>query len=176
MPKIFCILRDRDRQLLSSDGKELSRPYSADDHDKKATIQQLSSVDEEKHRKLLAENEQLKTLIAERELRVNELIEKLKERGSSIVVRDVQRFSGSVGLDHVPFIHDKDPTETTDTNAYVMRRRSTLVNPITLSTRISNPVVSTTTTTSLADKTIEVLSEANHMKLSPTTSYRESIC
>ncbi|CAF4396536.1 unnamed protein product, partial [Didymodactylos carnosus] len=54
--------------------------------------QQPSTEDEEKHRKLMTENEQLKALIAEREAKVNELIEKLRLKGNHIVIRDVQRF------------------------------------------------------------------------------------
>lgn len=62
-----------------------------------------------------------------------------------------------------------------DAAAYVMRRRSTFVNPVTLSTRISNTALSTTTTTSVAGKTIEVPFEANNKRLS-ASSYRESVC
>jgi hypothetical protein len=105
---------------------------------------------------------------------VNELIEKLKQRGSNIVIRDVQRFSASTGGGHTPITHDGDPTGAIDATAYVMRRRSTFVNPITLSTRISNTALSTTT--SVTGKTIEVPLEANNNKISSSSSYRESTC
>jgi hypothetical protein len=174
LPKILCIIRGRDQPLSSAGNKDRSTSNSAAGHGSNATTQQLSSEDEEKHRKLVQENEQLKTLIAEREARVNELIEKLKQRGSNIVIRDVQRFSGSTALGQTPANHDGDPTGTIDGNAYVMRRRSTFVNPVTLSTRISNTALSSTAT-SLTGKTIEVPLEANNKRLS-ASSYRESVC
>ena len=126
---------------------------------------------------MIAENDQLKTLIAEREARVNELIEKLKQRGSNIVIRDVQRFSGSAAP--APMNHDADAAGAPlDGAAYVMRRRSTFVNPITLSTQISNAAISTTTTTSNSiGKAIEVSPETNNTNLlSSSSSYRESVC
>ena len=65
----------------------------------------------------------------EREARVNEFIKKLKQRGSNIVIRDAQRFSG--GSSQTSAAHDEDPTGTADTMAYIMRFRSTLLNPVT---------------------------------------------
>jgi hypothetical protein len=62
-----------------------------------------------------------------------------------------------------------------DATAYVMRRRSTFVNPITLSTRISNTAISTGRT-SITGKTIEVPLEANNIKRLSSSSYRESVC
>ncbi|CAF2663216.1 unnamed protein product [Rotaria sp. Silwood2] len=174
LPKILCIIRGRDQPFASIDSKAHSRSNSSGGHNTNSSVQQLSSEDEEKHRKLVAENEQLKALIAEREARVNELIQKLKQRGSNIVIRDVQRFSGSLGVGHASANHDGDPTSTTDTTAYVMRRRSTFVNPITLSTRISNALLSTRA--SITEKTIEVPSEANNIKRASTSKYRESVC
>ena len=176
LPKILCIIRGRDQPLSSSNNKENSTSISTGGHGSNAATQQLSSEDEEKHRKLIAENEQLKNLIAEREARVNELIEKLKQRGSNIVIRDVQRFSGSTAGGHTSILHDNDGLNNADGTAYVMRRRSTFVNPITLSTRISNVGLSTTTTTSITGKNVEVSSEANNAKLSSSSSYRESVC
>ncbi len=175
LPKILCIIRGRDQPLSSTGNKDRSTSNSASGHGSNATTQQLSSEDEEKHRKLVQENEQLKALIAEREARVNELIEKLKQRGSNIVIRDVQRFSVSASPGQPPVNHDGDPTGTIDGNAYVMRRRSTFVNPITLSTRISNTALSSTVT-SFAGKTIEVPLEANNNKRLSASSYRESVC
>lgn len=174
LPKILCLIRGRDQPLSSTTNKEHSTPNSGVGHGSNAAAQQLSSEDEEKHRKLMAENEQLKTLIAEREARVNELIEKLKQRGSNIVIRDVQRFSSS-GV-QTSNAHDGDPSGTGDTTAYVMRRRSTFINPVTLSTRVSNVGLSTATTTSIMGKTIEVSSDANNTKASSSSSYRESVC
>jgi hypothetical protein len=175
LPKILCIIRGRDQSTSSAGNKNHSTSNSAGGHGANATTQQLSSEDEEKHRKLVAENEQLKSLIAEREARVNELIEKLKQRGSNIVIRDVQRFSGSATTGHSPISHDGDPTGTTDPTAYVMRRRSTFINPITLSTNISNTALSTTT--SITGKPAEVPSEtSNNNKRSSASSYRESVC
>lgn len=176
LPKILCIIRGRDQPLSSSNNKEHSTTNSTGGHGSNATTQQLSSEDEEKHRKLITENEQLKSLIAEREARVNELIDKLKQRGSNIVIRDVQRFSGSTAGGHTSILHDTDGMNNADGTAYVMRRRSTFVNPITLSTRISNVGLSTTTTTSITGKTVDISSEANNIKLSSSSSYRESVC
>jgi len=172
LPKILCIIRGRDQPLSSTGNKHNSNSNSAAGQNSNNPTQQLSSEDEEKHRKLVAENEQLKALIAEREARVNELIEKLKQRGSNIVIRDVQRFSGSAGAGHTPILHDGDPSGTSDGTAYVMRRRSTFVNPITLSTNISNTALSTT------GKTIEVPSQTNNNnnKRLSTSSFRESVC
>jgi hypothetical protein len=63
-----------------------------------------------------------------------------------------------------------------DATAYVMRRRSTFGNPITLSTRVSNAGLSTSAT-SMAGKTIEVPLEANNNnKRLSASSYRESVC
>ncbi len=170
LPKILCIIRGRDQSMSSNGNKDRLASNSIAGHGINATTQQLSSEDEEKHRKLVAENEQLKALIAEREARVNELIEKLKQRGSNIVVRDVQRFSGSVGPVQTPVNHDGD----NDATAYVMRRRSTFVNPITLSTRLSDTPLTSTTMTG---KIIEVQLEANNTnKRLSTSSYRESVC
>lgn len=175
LPKILCIIRGRDQPLSSNGNKDHTTSNSASGHGTNATTQQLSSEDEEKHRKLVAENEQLKALISEREARVNELIEKLKQRGSNIVIRDVQRFSGSAGPGQIPVNHDGDTTGTIDATAYVMRRRSTFVNPITLSARISNTAL--TTTTSITGKSMEVQLEANNNnKRLSTSSYRESVC
>jgi hypothetical protein len=176
LPKILCIIRGRDQPLSTTGNKDRSTTNSAAGHGSNSTTQQLSSEDEEKHRKLVQENEQLKALIAEREARVNELIEKLKQRGSNIVIRDVQRFSGSATPGQTPANHDGDQTGTIDGNAYVMRRRSTFVNPITLSTRISNTALSSTAT-SCTGKTIEVPLEANNNnKRLSASSYRESVC
>ncbi len=174
LPKILCIIRGRDQPLSATGNRNHSATNSAGGHNSNATTQQLSSEDEEKHRKLVAENEQLKSLIAEREARVNELIEKLKQRGSNIVIRDVQRFSGSAGVGHTPASHDGDPLGTSDGTAYVMRRRSTFVNPITLSTNISNAALSATT--SITGKSTEVPLETNNNKRSSASSYRESVC
>ncbi|CAF1122267.1 unnamed protein product [Didymodactylos carnosus] len=88
--------------------------------------QQPSTEDEEKHRKLMTENEQLKALIAEREAKVNELIEKLRLKGNHIVIRDVQRF------------HNINDASNEDSSSYMMRRRSTFLSPI--------PMSATTTT------------------------------
>ena len=56
-----------------------------------------------------------------------------------------------------------------------MRRRSTFVNPITLSTNISNAALSTTT--SITGKSTEVPLETNNInKRSSASSYRESVC
>jgi hypothetical protein len=65
---------------------------------------------------------------------------------------------------------------TMDAAAYVMRRRSTFVNPITLSARISNTGL--TTTTSITGRTIELSLEANNNnnKRLSASSYRESVC
>ena len=177
LPKILCIIRGRDQSLSSTGNKDRSTSNSNAGHGTNTTTQQLSSEDEEKHRKLVAENEQLKALIAERETRVNDLIEKLKQRGSNIVIRDVQRFSASAGPSQTPINHDGEPAGGMDGSAYVMRRRSTFVNPITLSTRISNTALSTST--SMIGKTTEVSSEANNnhnKRLSASSSYRESVC
>jgi hypothetical protein len=171
LPKILCIIRGRDQPLSSSGSKDNAASNSTT-HGANAATQQLSSEDEEKHRKLIAENEQLKSLIAEREARVNELIEKLKQRGSNIVIRDVQRFSGSSPGGHGSTLHDGDTT--IDGAAYVMRRRSTFANPITLSTRVSNAGLSTTT--SITGKTVDMSSDTNHTKPSSSSSYRESVC
>ena len=175
LPKILCIIRGRDQPLSNSANKEHPASNSAAGHGTGAATQQLSSEDEEKHRKLIAENDQLKTLIAEREVRVNELIEKLKQRGSNIVIRDVQRFSGSAGS--APMNHDADAAGgPLDGAAYVMRRRSTYVNPLTLSTQISNAAISTTTTSNSTGKAIEVSPETSNTKLLSSSSYRESVC
>jgi len=57
-----------------------------------------------------------------------------------------------------------------------MRRRSTFVNPITLTARISNTAISTATT-SITGKTVEVPLEANNTnKRLSSSSYRESVC
>lgn len=76
--------------------------------------------------------------------------------------------------------HDGDPSGTMDGSTYAMRRRSTFVNPITLSTRISNTAVSSTVT-SMTGKMIEVPLEANNNnntnnKRLSASSYRESVC
>lgn len=186
LPKILCIIRGRDQPLSSTGNKGNSTTNSVSGQGTNSNVQQLSSEDEEKHRKLVAENEQLKSLIAEREARVNELIEKLKQRGSNIVIRDVQRFSGSTAATgQLPINHDGDPSTTIDASTYLMRRRSTFVNPITLSTRISNTALSSssvlpppTTRTSISGKTIEVSLEANNNKKDrlSASSYRESVC
>ena len=58
-----------------------------------------------------------------------------------------------------------------------MRRRSTFINPITLTARISNTALSTTTTTSVTGKNIEVpLQSNNNNKRLSAASYRESVC
>lgn len=181
LPKILCIIRGRDQPLSSTGNKGNSTSNSVSGHGPNSNAQQLSSEDEEKHRKLVTENEQLKALIAEREARVNELIEKLKQRGSNIVIRDVQRFSGSAQPGQLPVNHDGDLSTNIDASTYLMRRRSTFVNPITLSTRISSAGLSTTTPaptrTSVSEKVVEVSLETNNKKdrLSGS-SYRESVC
>lgn len=183
LPKILCIIRGRDQPLSSAGNKGNSTSNSVTGHGTNSNAQQLSSEDEDKHRKLVAENEQLKSLIAEREARVNELIEKLKQRGSNIVIRDVQRFSGSAPPPgQLPVNHDGDLSPNIDASTYLMRRRSTFVNPITLSTRISNAGLSSTTTpaptrTSVSEKVVEVSLETNNKteRLS-ASSYRESVC
>lgn len=176
LPKILCVIRGRDQPFSSNDSKTHSRSNSAGGNSGNPAMQQLSSEDEEKHKKLVTENEQLKALIAEREARVNELIEKLKQRGSNIVIRDVQRFSISAGAGHRSSVHDGDQAGTLDAAAYVMRRRSTFVNPITLSTRLSNAFLTTTATASIAQKSAEVQSKSNNMKKPTGASYRESVC
>ncbi|CAF1291203.1 unnamed protein product [Adineta steineri] len=172
LPKILCIIRGRDQTISSVTSKDHAKSNSiGGGHGSNPTTQQLSSEDEEKHRKLVAENEQLKTLIAEREARVNELIEKLKLHGNNIVIRDVQRFT--TNSSHTPAAnHDGESTGLIDTSAYVMRRRSTFANPITLSTHLSNTALSTTTT-SIGGKPVEGPSETDINKQS---SYRESVC
>jgi hypothetical protein len=176
LPKILCVIRGRDQTASSTNNKENSTSNSGTaGHGSNVGPQPLSSEDEEKHRKLIAENEQLKTLIAEREARVNELIEKLKQRGSNIVIRDVQRFSGSAGgSGHASTTHEADPSGKTDAAAYVMRRRSTFVNPITLSARVSTVGLATTAT--IASKSIDVAPDANNTKVASSSSYRESVC
>ena len=188
LPKILCIIRGRDQPLSSTGNKGNSTSNSVSGQGTNSNAQQLSSEDEEKHRKLVAENEQLKSLIAEREARVNELIEKLKQRGSNIVIRDVQRFSGSTATGQLPINHDGDPSTTIDASTYHMRRRSTFVNPITLSTRISSTALSSSTAaaattvvpparTSISGKTVEVPLETNNKKERVSaSSYRESVC
>ena len=177
LPKILCIIRRRDQPMSSSNNKENSTSNSASAYGVSEATQQLSSEDEEKHRKLTAENEQLKALITEREARVNELIEKLKQRGSNVVIRDVQRFSGGISVSggYSSTNHDADLIVGSEGSAYVMRRRSTFANPITLSTRLSNVGLSTTTT-SITGKTMELSSDAHILKPSSSSSYRESVC
>lgn len=178
LPKILCIIRGRDQPLSTDGNKNRSTTNSNATQLGSNPSQQLSSEDEEKHRKLVAENEQLKTLIAERESRVNELIEKLKQRGSNIVIRDVQRFSGSTTPAQVLTNHDSEQTiNNVEGSAYIMRRRSTFANPITLSTQLSNSALAS----SIANKTIEGSLEPNdnnnqNKRLSTSTSYRESVC
>ncbi|CAF1583392.1 unnamed protein product [Adineta ricciae] len=175
LPKILCLVRGRDQSLSSIGNKDQAISNSTGTgHGSNSTTQQLSSEDEEKHRKLVAENEQLKALIAEREARVNELIEKLKQHGNNVVIRDVQRFTTNANPNQTSANHDGESTGLIDSTAYVMRRRSTFANPITLSTHLSNTAISTTTT-SATGKVMEVPAETNH-KHSSTSSYRESVC
>lgn len=175
LPKILCIIRGRDQPLSTNGNKNRSTTNSNATQLGSNPNQQLSSEDEEKHRKLVAENEQLKMLIAEREARVNELIDKLKQRGSNIVIRDVQRFSGSTTPAQILTNHDTEQTINIDGSAYIMRRRSTFANPITLSTQLAN----STLLNSISNKTTEGSLESNNQnqkKRLSGASYRESVC
>lgn len=181
LPKILCLIRGRDQSRPSIGNKDhIASNSAAAGLAGNAAGQQLSSEDEEKHRKLVAENEQLKALIAEREARVNELIEKLKQHGNNIVIRDVQRFSSNANERSTTANHDSEAAGLIDSSAYVMRRRSTFANPITLSTHLSNTGLSMATTTSMTGKLVEVPTEAMNGDRQPlplsATSYRESVC
>jgi len=175
LPKILCIIRGRDQPLSTNGNKNRSTTNSNVTQLGSNPNQQLSSEDEEKHRKLVAENEQLKMLIAEREARVNELIDKLKQRGSNIVIRDVQRFSGSTTPAQVLTNHDTEQTINIDGSAYVMRRRSTFTNPITLSTQLANSTLLNSISTKTTEGSLEPNNE-NQKKRLEGASYRESVC
>ena len=175
LPKILCIIRGRDQPLSTNGNKNRSTTNSNVTQLGSNPNQQLSSEDEEKHRKLVAENEQLKMLIAEREARVNELIDKLKQRGSNIVIRDVQRFSGSTTPAQVLTNHDTEQTINIDGSAYVMRRRSTFTNPITLSTQLANSTLLNSISTKTTEGSLEPNNENQKKRLSGA-SYRESVC
>ncbi|CAF0772752.1 unnamed protein product [Didymodactylos carnosus] len=136
-----------------------------------------STEDEEKHRKLMIENEQLKSLIAEREVKMNELIEKLRQKGINIVIRDTQRH-------HSTNINNINDSTAEEPLSFIMRRRSTFLNPITMGTCSlttksivqSNPIDNSINLVNVDDKLNENIHLSSTVISNSCHPCKESIC